>query len=117
MTTTTTQSHRRIMHLRCSTWAIGTVIPALHGGSFSNDVAAIGALGDLRMKSQLGTSKARNDYADWQCRLAAWDGAHHSRAGRHWAAVDHSSFRGYAPLAHHGAGACDVCLPCADTVC
>lgn len=46
------------------------MLPSLDGGLFTNDVAVIGGPCNLRMNPSLGAFKARNDYADQQCRLA-----------------------------------------------
>lgn len=87
--------------------------------SVPNDVAAIGGLSDLRMNPQLGTSKARNDFmptgnADWAAATAKETPpittAPALSLGGDQPILPPDVMH---PLAHHGAGACDVCLPCA----
>lgn len=92
-------------------WAIGTITPALHGGSFPNDVAAIGGHGDPRMNPSWEPPRRETimptGNADWLRGTAPITPAP-AVIGRQSTILPP---RGYAPLAHHGAGACDVRLP------
>lgn len=107
--------HHRIMHIYFLTWINCTSdFCSEWRKSIPHDVAAIGGPCDLRMKPpSWERPKARNDYADWLRRATPITPAPIT-IGRLSTIWFHPEVM---PLVVHIAGACNACLPYADTVC